>query len=252
MNPMANPAPPAPAPIVAKDVGYRHGGGFALDAVSFTVARGQSVGLVGRNGAGKTTLLRCLLDFTRPQSGAIRIAGIDSREPSARRGLAWLPERFVPPPHLSGADYLRLQAGLRGMPYDPKAAHECLRSLGFDTAALARSARHYSKGMAQTLGLASALLARAELTVLDEPTSGLDPAARARSRAALHALRAEGRTLLFSSHALDDVATLCDRVLVLDGGRLVLDTTPAAWLEGRPPGTPLETVFLATIGEPAA
>jgi ABC-2 type transport system ATP-binding protein len=106
--------------------------------------------------------------------------------------------------------------------------------------------------MAQALGLACALLAEAPLTVLDEPTSGLDPAVRARTRAALRAIRGTGRALLFSSHALDDVASLCDRVLVMHAGRLLLDTTPHEWLSSRPPGTTLETAFLETIGEPVA
>jgi ABC-2 type transport system ATP-binding protein len=252
MSALASPPPDAPPAVVFDGVGHRHDGGFTLEAVRLTVAAGQSVGLVGRNGAGKSTLLRCLLDFIRPRQGTIRIHGLDSRDPAARAGLAWLPERFVPPAHLSGEEFLRLQARLRGRIHDPQAARRCLDALGFDPTALSRPARHYSKGMAQALGLACALLAEAPLTVLDEPTSGLDPAVRARTRAALRAIRGTGRALLFSSHALDDVASLCDRVLVMHAGRLLLDTTPHEWLSSRPPGTTLETAFLETIGEPVA
>ncbi|MFN7753393.1 MAG: ABC transporter ATP-binding protein [Pseudomonadota bacterium] len=252
MMPLASRSPGTPPAVVFDRVGYRHGSGFSIEEVSFPVAAGESVGLVGRNGAGKTTLLRCLLDFTRPQHGCIRVLGLDSRDPAARAGVAWVPERFVPPAHLTGDEYLRLQAGLRGRPYDPRAARACLESLDFDAAALALPARQYSKGMAQALGLAAALLAEAPLTVLDEPTSGLDPAVRARTRAALRKVRESGRALLFSSHALDDVASLCDRVVVMHAGRRILDATPAQWLARHPTGTPLEAAFLETIGQRSA
>ena len=249
MASLASPLDAPPPAVLFNDVGYRHGHGFSIADVGFQVAAGESVGLVGRNGAGKTTLLRCLLDFTRPQRGAIRIFGRDSRDPGAREALAWLPERFVPPAYLTGEEYLRLQAGLRGRTYDAASACRCLEALGFDTAALGRAARHYSKGMAQALGLACALLAEAPLTVLDEPTSGLDPAVRARTREALRAVRASGRALLFSSHALDDVSALCDRVVVLHAGRRLIDAAPGDWLARHPPGTSLETAFLDAIGE---
>ncbi len=209
------------------EVSRSFGEQFAAERVSFSVAEGECVALIGVNGAGKTTLLRCALDYCRPDGGAVRIHGVDSRQPRARSRLAWLPERFAAPYYLTGRDYLRLASELRGQRLDAEAAAAQLAALDFDVAALARPARTYSKGMNQKLGLAACLLAQRALTVLDEPTSGLDPRARALVRAALAQVRAAGRTLVFSSHSLAEVAALADRVLVMHRARLVFDGTPA-------------------------
>jgi ABC-2 type transport system ATP-binding protein len=219
------------------DVTRRFGAQIAADGVSFTVEAGESFALIGVNGAGKTTLLRCLLDYCRPDSGSIRIAGVPATEAQARRALAWLPERFAPPYYLTGRDYLRMHHALRASRYDEAAACAQLEALDFDPGALDRAARNYSKGMNQKLGLAACLLAARPVTVLDEPMSGLDPRARAAVRAALQALRDAGRTLLFSSHALEDVAVLADRLAVIDRGRVAFIGT-AADLVARAAGGP--------------
>jgi ABC-2 type transport system ATP-binding protein len=210
-----------PVPALRFDaVSKRYGARAALDAVSLEVAAGECVALIGINGAGKTTLLRCLLDFARPDSGRIAIHGIDSGQPRARRRIAFLPERFVPPHYLTGADYLRMQAELRGLPWSAQAAAGCAAALDLDPDALDRPVRALSKGMTQKLGLAACLASACDLYVLDEPTSGLDPKARALLARALRERLAHGGTLFYSSHALGDVEALAGRIALLHEGRL--------------------------------
>jgi ABC-2 type transport system ATP-binding protein len=240
-----------PAAVEFSGVNRQFGSRRAAADVSFAVGAGESVALVGVNGAGKTTLLRCMLDYCRADSGTIRVFGVPSTRAEARSRLAWLPERFSPPYYLTGRDYLRYHASLRGAAHDEEAALERLRDLDFDPEALERPARTFSKGMLQKLGLAACLLARRPLTVLDEPMSGLDPLARSRVRSTLGQLRADGGALLFSSHALEDVAALCDRLVVIHGGRVAFAGTPAQ-LCARSGTTVLEQAFLQCIGASAA
>jgi ABC-2 type transport system ATP-binding protein len=222
-----------------------------LDGVDLEVRRGERFALVGVNGAGKTTLLRALLDLSRADAGSIRIQGADSREPRARRPLTFLPERFQPPYYLRGREFLRSLCRLQDLPYDRARAEAILASLDFPGEALGRVARTYSKGMAQKLGLAGALLTGRDLLVLDEPMSGLDPKARALLKAQLLGLGGGGRTLLFTSHLLGDVEALAERMGILHGGRLVFVGTPAECRE-RFGAADLEGAFLAAIGTASA
>ena len=240
-----------PAAVEFSGVNRQFGGRRAAADVSFAVNAGESFALVGVNGAGKTTLLRCMLDYCRADSGSIHVFGVPSTRADARSRIAWLPERFSPPHYLTGRDYLRYHASLRGVPHEEAGALERLRELDFDPEALDRPARTFSKGMLQKLGLAACLLARRPLTVLDEPMSGLDPLARSRVRAALARLRHDGGALLFSSHALDDVAALCDRLAVIHGGRVAFAGTPAQ-LCADAGTTVLEQAFLHCIDANAA
>jgi len=247
------------AAVEFSGVNRRFGSRLAVTDVSFSVAPGESFALVGVNGAGKTTLLRCMLDYCRADRGEIRIFGVPSTQALARRQLAWLPEHFSPPYYLTGRDYLRYHAALRAAAHDEPAARAQLDELDFDPEALDRPARTFSKGMLQKLGLAACLLARRPLTVLDEPMSGLDPLARSRVRTALERLRRQGFSVVFSSHALEDVAASCDRLAVIHQGRLAFLGTPAALVERfapeagtSPPETGLERAFLRCIGQPPA
>lgn len=240
-----------PAAVEFSGVNRQFDGRRAAADVSFAVHAGERFALVGVNGAGKTTLLRCMLDYCRVDSGSIHVFGVPSTRAEARSHLAWLPERFSPPHYLTGRDYLHYHAALRGMRHDEAAALERLRELDFDPEALGRPARTFSKGMLQKLGLAGCLLARRPLTVLDEPMSGLDPLARSRVRATLASLRDGGGTLLFSSHSLEDVEALCDRMAVIHDGRVAFAGTPAE-LSARFDTTMLEQAFLRCIGVAAA
>ena len=231
-------------------VGKSFGARQILADVSFEVAAGEAVGLVGVNGAGKTTLLRALLSLARPDQGHIEIFGTPAIRPDARRDLCYLAERFQPPAFATGLELLRYLLALHGVTLDPAQADIEARGLDLEPAALARPARHYSKGMAQKLGLIACILARRSLWVLDEPMSGLDPRARALFKRCLAAQKALGVTLFFSTHLLADVEALCDRIVVLDGGRVVFAGTPRALLEQQGAAT-LEEAFLSVSGAPA-
>lgn len=227
-------------------VAKQYGGTRVLDSVDLEVGAGECVALVGVNGAGKTSLLRCLLDFTRPNAGTIEICGRDHRDSASRAPLGYLPERFAPPYYLTGRDFLRYMLRLHGRPYAEPAALALLEALELEPSILEQRPRQLSKGMAQKLGLAACLLADKELYVLDEPSSGLDPKARALLRRQLARLRERGRTVFFTSHALADVEALCDRVAILDRGRLLFTGTPSDCRARYDAGS-LEQAFLRCI-----
>lgn len=228
------------------DVVKNYGRAPALRNVSFEVERGEFFGLVGVNGAGKTTLLKCLLDFCDTNGGSIEIFGTPHHLPAARRRLSFLPERFNPPYYLTGEDFIRYVLDMQATPYDRGAAEQMLLRLDLDRAVLAQPVRAYSKGMTQKLGLAACALARKDLYILDEPSSGLDPRAHALLKAQLLELKREARTVLFTSHALADVAELCDRLAVIHAGTLRFAGTPAA-LCARYACSDLEQAFLRCI-----
>jgi ABC-2 type transport system ATP-binding protein len=213
---------PPVAQAVIELIGVTKGYGrrLALDGLDLAVPSGGVFGLLGENGAGKTTALRCMLGLVRPTAGVCRVLGADSGRDlhrvigrvgalietpgltgamSGRRNLALLAriDRIGP----AGVDRALLAAGLADRADDPVAT--------------------YSLGMRQRLGIAAALLRDPELVVLDEPSNGLDPAGIAGIRQLLLGLAAEGRTVIVSSHLLDEVEKTCDRLAVIDAGRCV-------------------------------
>jgi ABC-2 type transport system ATP-binding protein len=210
-------APGVPA-IRFQAVAKRYRDREVLRAVSFEVPAGSSVAIAGVNGAGKSTLLRCLLDFARPDGGRIFIGDCDSDALHARAQLGWLPERFVPPAHLSARECLEWLAGLRGTTLDVTLMETMAAELGLDARALASRVRELSKGMTQKLGLMSIGLSDCPIWVLDEPMSGLDPLARRNVTRLIDGARAAGRTVLFTTHGLRDLPALCDRLVVLHQG----------------------------------
>lgn len=229
-----------------EQVSKRFGEVAALSDFTLEVARGEFFGLVGVNGAGKTTLIKCLLDFCNTDGGAIRIFGVEHRVTAARSRLAFLPERFNPPHFLTGRDFIQYMLRLYGKPYEDREVEQVFVGLDLDPAALGKAARTYSKGMTQKLGLAACLLSGKDLYVLDEPTGGLDPKARALFKQALRALRQSNRTVFFTSHALADIAEMCDRMAVLHGGRLRFSGSPEELAQRFGKGN-LEQAFLACI-----
>ena len=202
-----------------------------LTGLDLSVEAGSCFALVGMNGAGKTTCIKALLDLAAVDSGEIAIFGEAHTSIAARRQLAYLPERFLPPYYLKGREFLRYIARLHGREHDEAAALGMCERLDLDAEALDRPVREYSKGMAQKLGIASCLLSGKPLLVLDEPMSGLDPKARLLTKRALLELRERGTTLLFSTHMLHDVEEMCDTMGILHGGRLRFAGTPAACLK---------------------
>jgi ABC-2 type transport system ATP-binding protein len=206
----------------AKRYGRRGRGVEALRGVSLTVRSGEIYGLLGRNGAGKTTLVKVILDIVHPTSGSASILGRSSRSAAARRPVGYLPEDHRFPEYRTGADALDFYARLSGVPRRDRRARipKLLAQVGL-TEAARRKIRSYSKGMKQRLGLAGALVHDPRVLFLDEPTDGVDPVGRAEIRDALLGLKGEGKTIFINSHLLGEVERICDRVGILDGGRLV-------------------------------
>jgi ABC-2 type transport system ATP-binding protein len=194
----------------------------AVNGLSFRLERGEIFGLLGPNGAGKTTTIKLILGLAKPTKGLIRLDGRDPRDPAARRRLGYLPENPCFYDHLTATEYLELTCALFGM--DTRAGRRVgatlLERLGL--AAHARKPlRKYSKGMTQRLGLAQALLNEPTFLVLDEPMSGLDPIGRAEVKQILREERSRGTTILMSSHVLAETESICDRVGIMNGGKLV-------------------------------
>ena len=189
-----------------------------LRDINFSINSGESVGLIGANGAGKTTLIKCILDFCVVDSGVIHIYGVDHRRPEARNCIAFLPERFAPPYYLCGRDFFKFMAALDHSGYNEQEVMTMIAALDLDPIALEKPVRQFSQGMGQKLGLAACFLKHSDLVILDEPMNGLDPLARARLKKCLATLKREGKTLFYSTHLLDDVQALCDRVIILHDG----------------------------------
>jgi ABC-2 type transport system ATP-binding protein len=239
----------APAAIRFASVAKRYRGRTVLRDVSFDVPAGSSVAVAGVNGAGKSTLLRCLLDFSRPDAGSIHIGGRDATELPARAALAWLPERFVPPAHLSARECLQWLGGLRGTRWDAQRMQALAEQLGLDAPALAARTRELSKGMTQKIGLLSIALSDCPIWVLDEPMSGLDPLARRTVADLIDGAGRAGRTVLFTTHGLRDLPASCERIVVLHQGGVRYCGSLDGFAQRY--GTPdAEAALLACLDEP--
>ena len=204
--------------IETHGLGKRFGARAALESIDLEVPRGCAFGFLGRNGAGKTTLVRLLLGLARPTSGSYRLLGHeDPRQALARIGAIVEEPRFHP--HLTGRENLLVHAAAR----DKGAAGRiegALARVGLTSRADDR-VKTYSLGMRQRLGVARCLLCDPELLILDEPVNGLDPAGILEFRQLVRSLVAEGRTVLLSSHLLDEVEKTCDLAAIVDNGRVV-------------------------------
>jgi ABC-2 type transport system ATP-binding protein len=191
----------------------------AVADVSFTVARGEVMGLLGPNGAGKTSVIKMLLGLVRPDAGDVLLLGQPAGNPPARSRVGYLPELFRYQPWLTASEVVALHVRLAGAEVPPHEQRECLGLVGLADRAGDRVGG-FSKGMQQRLGLAVALVAHPELVVLDEPTSALDPVGRADVRDLLLALKASGVAVLLNSHLIGEVERVCDRVVILDKGKV--------------------------------
>src|SRR3990172_8671877 len=189
------PFPMADPVVRFSKVSKSFGSAAVLREIDFALPAGRFLGLAGLNGAGKTTLIKCLLDFCDIDAGDIEIHGIPRRRPEARSRLAFLPERFIPPYFLTGREFVRAMLRLGRRDYHEERVRAMFSELDLESTALDKPVHSYSKGMTQKLGLAACFLSERELYVLDEPMTGLDPSARARVKAILARLHAEGRTL---------------------------------------------------------
>ena len=230
-QPLLADLPPSPA-VWCSGLRKRYGRQTAVDGVSFTVDRGQVVGLLGPNGAGKTSVIKMLLGLVRPDAGEVLLLGRPASDPRARARVGYLPELFRYQPWLTAAEVLALHVRLAGADVPAEDRRESLRAVGLAARAGDRVGG-FSKGMQQRLGLAVALVARPELVVLDEPTSALDPVGRADVRDLLLELKERGVAVLLNSHLIGEVERVCDRVVILDKGRVAASGTLAELLGRR-------------------
>ncbi|WP_049927047.1 ABC transporter ATP-binding protein [Halopiger goleimassiliensis] len=196
----------------------------AVNDLDLTVEEGEVFGFLGPNGAGKSTTINLLLDFVRPTEGSATVLGHDvQREPKAIRSrIGVLPEGATLYERLTGREHLEWVIDNKGSDDD---TDELLERVGLEPEAAARSAGGYSTGMAQRLGFAMALVGDPDLLILDEPSSGLDPTGMQEMREIITAEADRGTTVFFSSHILGEVEAVCDRVGIMNDGRLVATGT---------------------------
>ncbi|GAA0253734.1 ATP-binding cassette domain-containing protein [Cryptosporangium japonicum] len=218
--------------VVLTGITKRYGRRTALDRLDLTLGAGVT-GILGPNGAGKTTLLRCLATTLAPDSGTIRALGLDPADRAdrteLRRRLGYLPQDPGCYPHFTAfdlVDYVAILKDLTDRAERHREVRRVLADVGLTDRATTR-VRKLSGGMRQRLALAQALLADPDLLILDEPTVGLDPEQRMRFRRLVSRV-GEDRTVVLSTHQTEDVAALCERVVVVSGGRVVFDGTPFA------------------------
>jgi ABC-2 type transport system ATP-binding protein len=208
-----------PVPIVLERASRWYGNVVAVNDVSFEVGPGVT-GLLGPNGAGKSTILGMIAGLLPPSAGTVTLLGEPAwRHPAAYRRVGLVPERESAPGWLTGRGFVRYAARLQGLPDPDGAARAAIATVALDQDADRRTAT-YSKGMRQRIMLAAALVHDPPVLLLDEPFNGLDPRQRLHMTALLRELAAAGRAILFSSHILEEVERLADRVLVIHAGRL--------------------------------
>ena len=239
--------------IAVENLKKRFGKVVAVDGVTFTAENGAVTGLLGPNGAGKTTSLRVLCTLMRPDEGRATIDGFDvQKEPmKARAALGVLPDAHGLYPRLTTREHVRYAGALHGLA--GRALEErieaVLSMLEMNDIADRRT-EGFSHGETMKVALARALVHDPKNIVLDEPTRGLDVMSTRALRAIVRRLREEGRCILFSSHVMQEVAALCDRVVVVAHGRVVAEGTPAEMCKLAGKGS-LEDAFVTLIGSDA-
>lgn len=196
----------------------------AVRGVSFSVQPGEVLGFVGPNGAGKTTTVKCALELIHPTRGDVHLFGKPSGDRKSRARLGYLPENPYIYSYLKPMEFLDLCGQLCGMPSKARRerAEMLLQRLSLSHAA-SRPVGKFSKGMMQRLGMCQTLLHDPELLVLDEPFSGLDPIGRKDIRDLLHEEHSAGKTIVIISHVLSDVEQICDRVVIVNYGRVTAE-----------------------------
>lgn len=224
----------------------------ALDGLDLQVAPGEIFGFIGPNGAGKSTAIKTILGLIPPQKGSVRLHGLSPDRPASRRHVGYLSEEPSFHRYLTPAEILAFFGTLHGVPRRmlQNRIRETLRLVGLEDARNRRIAE-LSKGMAQKVNLALALVSDPETLILDEPTSGLDPLARLALRDILLDQKRRGKTVFFSSHELSEVELICDSLAVIRGGR-VLRTGPLKEILSEAPDKSLERLFLAMMKEGGA
>jgi len=193
-----------------------------LQGITFSVAEGEIFGYLGPNGAGKTTTLKCVLGLIFPDKGTIELFGRPHLDPRAKERLGFLPENPYFYDYLTAREFLEFYGQLFGIKRHERKARiaALLELVGMEKAA-GLQLRKFSRGMLQRIGLAQALINEPSLVLLDEPLGGLDPLGRKEIRDVIIHLREEGKTVFLSSHILQDIEMICDRVAIIVGGRIM-------------------------------
>lgn len=229
--------------VVAKGLTKRYGDVVAADGVDITVHAEEIVGIVGPNGAGKTTVIEMMEGLRKPDAGSCHICGFDSiRENQAVRERIGLSlQQAGMPDEVSVIEMLRLYSSFYP---DAIPVGDLLHQFGLTEKARTRTER-LSGGQRQRLALALALIGRPEVIFLDEPTTGLDPQARRALWDVIRSLKQDGRGIIVSTHYMDEVERLCDRVVVLDHGRVLAEGTPRALMAAHGPESVIEVELTA-------
>jgi len=216
-----------------------------LHGISLEVHAREVFGFIGPNGAGKSTTINLLMGFTQPDAGMLKINGMPTGNPEARRNIGYLPEgpRFYE--NLTAMELLSFGAKASGMRRDDflRAVDPLLDQLSI-LHVKHRPINTYSKGMKQRMGLAMALIHDPQTLILDEPMSGLDPLGRNQLKNIILELKAKGKNIFFSSHILNDVETLCDRIGIIHRGRILFCGKAKSFLDS---GQDLESKFVKLI-----
>jgi ABC-2 type transport system ATP-binding protein len=227
--------------------GFRQPPFRAVNGLNLEIGEGEVFGFLGPNGAGKTSTMQVLLGFQPPTSGSASIYGVDVRKPIARQRIGYLPELTYYYKFLSAEELLGFYGKIFGIPSGElkNRIDQVLELVELQTVRK-KLIKTYSKGMQQRIGLAQALINNPDLLILDEPTSGLDPLGRMKVREIIQRLKQQGKTVLFSSHELGEVETVCDRIAIINKGELKVAGRVADLV--REYQMDLEKVFLKLIG----
>lgn len=211
--------------IEIKDLHKSYGRVKALRGVNVVVRRGELFGFLGPNGAGKTTTIRCMLDMIRPQAGSIQVLGIDPQKnpQGVHSTVGYLPGELNIEANLQVKSALRYFAELRGNGVEWETIQQLAQRLNLD---LEMPIKNLSKGNKQKVGLVQALMHKAQLLIMDEPTSGLDPLMQHEVYRLLREAKAEGATIFFSSHIVNEVESLADRVAIISQGVIIEEAEP--------------------------
>src|SRR5712691_5306287 len=212
--------------LAVRGLAKRYGTVQALRGVDLSVEPGELVGLLGPNGAGKSTLVKIAVGLVHPSAGTAEVAGAPAGSLAARRALGYLAELFRFPGWHTADEVLTLHQRLAGSRGGERERGELLELVGLADARR-RRVEDMSKGMQQRLGIAQALVGSPRVLFLDEPTSALDPVGRRTVRTLLEELQQRGVAVLLNSHLLSEIELVCDRVVILLGGRVVTAGTPA-------------------------
>jgi len=226
------------AALAVRGLEKRYGRVTALGGVDLEVGEGELVGLLGPNGAGKSTLVKIVCGLVRASAGSAEVCGARAGTAAARGAIGYLAELFRFPGWYRAGEVLELHQRLAGSQGGEAERRELLELVGLEDTGRKR-VDDFSKGMQQRLGIAQALVGSPRLLLLDEPTSALDPAGRRTVRGVLEELRRRGIAVLLNSHLLSEVELVCDRVVILSGGRVAAAGTPDELAHAR--GVEIET-----------